>query len=126
MRPEYATTVYSTILKKLYPDAPVVIGGIEASMRRFTHYDYWQDSLKKSILVDSKADVLVYGMGEQPMTALCKAMQAKLQESGAEYITAADAREITKEIRQTGFLARKSDIAIDATRCPHCTSQIEE
>ncbi|MBQ5888462.1 MAG: YgiQ family radical SAM protein, partial [Bacteroidaceae bacterium] len=76
MRPEYATTVYSNILKKLYPDCPVVIGGIEASMRRFTHYDYWQDRLMKSILVDSKADVLVYGMGEQPMTALCKAMQA--------------------------------------------------
>ena len=69
MRPEYATTVYSTILKELYPDVPVVIGGIEASMRRFTHYDYWQDSLKKSILVDSKADILVYGMGEQPILA---------------------------------------------------------
>ena len=114
MRPEYATTVYSNILKKLYPDAPVVIGGIEASMRRFTHYDYWQDCLKKSILVDSKADVLVYGMGEQPMTALCKAMQAKLQESGAEYLTAAEAREITKEIRQTGYLAKKSDIQADS------------
>ena len=114
MRPEYATTVYSNILKNLYPDAPVVIGGIEASMRRFTHYDYWQDCLKKSILVDSKADVLVYGMGEQPMTALCKAMQAKLQESGAEYMTAAEAREITKEIRQTGYLAKKSDIQADS------------
>ena len=113
MRPEYATTVYSNILKKLYPDCPVVIGGIEASMRRFTHYDYWQDCLKKSILVDSKADVLVYGMGEQPMTALCKTMQAKLQESGADYITADVAREITKNIRQTGYLTRKSDIAID-------------
>ena len=113
MRPEYATTVYSNILKKLYPDVPVVIGGIEASMRRFTHYDYWQDRLMKSILIDSKADVLVYGMGEQPMTALCKAMQARLQESGEEHITADVAREITKDIRQTGYLARKSDIAFD-------------
>ena len=59
MRPEYATTVYSNALKKLFPDSAIVIGGIEASMRRFTHYDYWQDCLKKSILVDSKADVLV-------------------------------------------------------------------
>jgi uncharacterized radical SAM protein YgiQ len=115
MRPEYATTVYSNILKKLYPDVPVVIGGIEASMRRFTHYDYWQDRLMKSILVDSKADVLVYGMGEQPMAALCKAMQARLQESGDEHITADVAREITKDIRQTGYLARKSDIAFDET-----------
>jgi uncharacterized radical SAM protein YgiQ len=115
MRPEYATTVYSNILKKLYPDCPVVIGGIEASMRRFTHYDYWQDRLMKSILVDSKADVLVYGMGEQPMTALCKAMQARLQENGEEHITADVAREITKDIRQTGYLARKSDVAFDET-----------
>ena len=123
MRPEYATTVYSTILKKLYPDSPVIIGGIEASMRRFTHYDYWQDCLKKSILVDSKADILVYGMGEQPMTALCKAMQEKLQQSGAEYITADVAREITKNIRQTGYLVPKSDITIndesDKVLAPH-------
>ena len=70
MRPEYATTVYSNILKKLYPDSAVMIGGIEASMRRFTHYDYWQDTLKESILIDSKADVLVYGMGEQPIAAI--------------------------------------------------------
>ncbi|MBQ2126065.1 MAG: YgiQ family radical SAM protein, partial [Bacteroidaceae bacterium] len=123
MRPEYATTVYSNILKKLYPDCPVVIGGIEASMRRFTHYDYWQDCLKKSILVDSKADVLVYGMGEQPMTALCKAMQARLQESGAEHITADVAREITKTICQTGYLAPKKEIAInedgDKLLAPH-------
>ena len=62
MRPEYATTVYSNILKEIYPDAPVIIGGIEASMRRFTHYDYWQDSLKKSILIESQADVLVLYM----------------------------------------------------------------
>lgn len=66
-RPDYATTVYSRILKQLYPDVPVVIGGIEASLRRVTHYDYWSDQLKPSILVDSEADLLVYGMGEQPL-----------------------------------------------------------
>lgn len=64
-RPDYAVTVYSKILKELYPDVPVIIGGIEASLRRFTHYDYWQDSLKPSILFESKADLLVYGMGEK-------------------------------------------------------------
>lgn len=63
-RPDYATIVYSRILKKLFPEAPVVIGGIEASMRRLTHYDYWSDELKPGILVDSLADILVYGMGE--------------------------------------------------------------
>ena len=110
MRPEYATTVYSNILKQLYPDSAVVIGGIEASMRRFTHYDYWQDCLKKSILIDSCADVLVYGMGEQPMIALARAMKEKLEARQGEYVTAAEAREITKEIRQTGYLASKQDI----------------
>ena len=113
MRPEYATMVYSTILKKLYPDSAVIIGGIEASMRRFTHYDYWQDCLKKSILVESKADVLVYGMGEQPIIALANAMKEKLAESGAEYITADEAREISRSTRQTGYVAKREDVAID-------------
>ena len=69
-RPEYPTIVYTQILKELYPDTPVVIGGIEASLRRLTHYDYWQDKLKKSILLDSGADLLIYGMGEKTVTEL--------------------------------------------------------
>lgn len=113
MRPEYATTVYSHAIKKLFPDSAVVIGGIEASMRRFTHYDYWQDSLKKSILVESKADVLVYGMGEQPILALAREMQQLLAAEGGEYITAAQARVITRNIRQTGYMAAKSEIESD-------------
>jgi uncharacterized radical SAM protein YgiQ len=64
-RPDYPTIIYTGILKRLFPDTPVIIGGIEASMRRFTHYDYWQDRLKTSILLDSGADMLVYGMGER-------------------------------------------------------------
>ena len=108
MRPEYATTVYSTALKKLFPDAPVVIGGIEASMRRFTHYDYWQDTLKKSILADSGADVLVYGMGEQPMLSIAHALKEDIEKSGEEYMTAARARELTRDIRQTGHLLREA------------------
>ncbi|MBR5600608.1 MAG: YgiQ family radical SAM protein [Bacteroidaceae bacterium] len=115
MRPEYATTVYSTILKQLYPGVPVVIGGIEASMRRFTHYDYWQDRLQKSILVDSKADILVYGMGEQPITAIAGAMKEHLQANGKEYMTADEARELTHDIRQTGYIAPKSGVAVDST-----------
>ena len=63
-RPDYAVTTYTRILKRLYPHTPVVIGGIEASLRRLTHYDYWQDALKPSILVESGADLLIYGMGE--------------------------------------------------------------
>lgn len=74
-RPDYATVVYSKILKQLFPDVPVVIGGIEASLRRFTHYDYWQDAVKPSILVDSQADLLVYGMGELPIKAIVDCFQ---------------------------------------------------
>ena len=75
-RPDYAVTVYTKILKEIYPDVPVVIGGIEASLRRVTHYDYWLDGLKPSILVESGADWLCYGMGERPMLELTKAIEA--------------------------------------------------
>lgn len=70
LRPEYPTIVYTQILKQLYPDTPVIIGGIEASLRRLTHYDYWKDKLEKCILCPSGADLLIYGMGEKPMTSL--------------------------------------------------------
>lgn len=66
-RPDYAVNVYSKILKELYPDVPILIGGIEASLRRVTHYDYWSDQLLPNILETSEADLLVYGMGEQPL-----------------------------------------------------------
>lgn len=107
MRPEYATTVYANAVKSLFPDAPVLIGGIEASMRRFTHYDYWQDSLKKSILVDSNADILVYGMGEQPILTIVDALKKELEISGEQYMTAQRAREITADIPQTGHLVKR-------------------
>ena len=75
-RPDYAVTVYTQILKKIYPDIPVIIGGIEASLRRVTHYDYWQDCLKPSVLVDSGADWLCYGMGERTILEFTKAIEA--------------------------------------------------
>ena len=71
-RPEYPTIVYTRILKQLYPDVPVVLGGIEASMRRLTHYDYWEDRLRPSILVDSGADIISYGMGEKTIIAIAE------------------------------------------------------
>ena len=73
-RPDYAVTVYTRILKRLFPDTPVVIGGIEASLRRAAHYDYWSDSLKPSVLVDSGADLLTYGMGERVVLDIARAM----------------------------------------------------
>ncbi|MCQ2276714.1 MAG: YgiQ family radical SAM protein [Bacteroidales bacterium] len=96
-RPDYATTVYSKILKQIYPDVPVVIGGIEASMRRLSHYDYWSDTLKPSVLLDSEADVLVYGMGERPILALADLFQKP------------NWREHLKECRQIAYI--DSDIA---------------
>jgi uncharacterized radical SAM protein YgiQ len=74
-RPDYAVSVYSKILKRLYPDIPIVIGGIEASLRRLTHYDYWKDQLLPSILQWSDADLLVYGSGEQPLRELVRLLQ---------------------------------------------------
>lgn len=72
MRPEYPTIVYSNILRQLYPDVPIVLGGIEASLRRLTHYDYWQDSLRKCILCDSGGDIISYGMGEKTILKLAR------------------------------------------------------
>ncbi len=92
-RPDYATITYCNILKKLYPDVPILIGGIEASLRRVTHYDYWSDKLMPSILVDSKADLLVYGMGEKPLKAII-----------TEIRKGRKINEIT-EIPQTAFLS---------------------
>ena len=77
MRPDRAVTVYTRILKKLYPDIPVVIGGVEASLRRLTHYDYWEDRLMPSVLVDSGADFLSYGMGEKAILELTRGIEAR-------------------------------------------------
>ena len=75
MRPDRAVTIYSNILKELYPDIPLIIGGVEASLRRVSHYDYWSDSLHKTILAGTNADLLVYGMGELPITRVVREMQ---------------------------------------------------
>lgn len=75
MRPDYPTIVYSNTLKKIYPDVPIIVGGIEASMRRLAHYDYWKDELRPSILVDCQADLLIYGMGEKTIIEIANALR---------------------------------------------------
>lgn len=75
-RPDYPSVVYSKILRELYPDTPIVIGGIEASLRRLSHYDYWQDHLRPSILVDTAADMLLYGMGEKTVLDLARRLDS--------------------------------------------------
>ncbi len=75
MRPDYPTIVYSNILRQLYPDTPIIAGGIEASMRRLSHYDYWQNRLRPSILADAKADMIIYGMGEKTIVEIAKRLE---------------------------------------------------
>lgn len=103
MRPEYPSIVYTQILKKLYPDVPVILGGIEASLRRLTHFDYWQDKVRPSILVDAPADLLIYGMGEKPIMELCRRMKAS--------------QEIPHDIPQTAYLTHS-----DEKVCPDNTA----
>ena len=99
-RPDRAVTVYTQILKRLFPHVPVVIGGIEASLRRLTHYDYWSDSLHPSILVESGADLLTYGMGERVIQQVARAMRngfnAKLLRGLRQVVFLADARYVER------------------------------
>ena len=96
LRPEYPTIVYTRILKELFPDVPVVLGGIEASLRRLTHYDYWQEKLRPSILVDSGADLLIYGMGEKPIIELARRTPGEWRDV-PQTVYLADNIEITKD-----------------------------
>lgn len=104
MRPDYPTIVYSEILKKLYPDVPVIAGGIEASLRRVSHYDYWQDRLRPSIIYDAPVDMVVYGMGERSVMAI------------AERIAAGERIKDIRDIPQTVFFddepAGKEDVIL--------------
>ena len=110
MRPEYPTIVYSKILKQLYPDVPVVLGGIEASLRRLTHYDYWQDRLQKCILCDAGADLLIYGMGEKPIVELANQLSSLAAPSGEAHSSLFTLHASLLNIPQTVYLARKEEI----------------
>ena len=109
LRPEYPTIVYTKILKQLYPDVPVILGGIEASLRRVTHYDYWQDCLRKCILCDSGADMITYGMGEKPNLELA-ALLSELSGSEPADVRLFKLHPALRNIPQTVYLARKEEI----------------
>lgn len=125
MRPEYPTIVYTKILKQLYPDVPVVLGGIEASMRRLMHYDYWKERFMPSILVESGADMITYGMGEKPTLEICRLLLNAIEEcdpsleydeNGEARITTRTFRKILQkdnEIKQTVTLYPKVDVRKD-------------
>ncbi len=85
-RPDYATVVYCNLIRQTYRDVPILIGGIEASLRRFAHYDYWSESLKRSILLDSQADLLMYGMGERSIVEIADALNSGMQIGDITYI----------------------------------------
>ena len=109
LRPEYPTIVYTKILKQLFPDVPVILGGIEASLRRVTHYDYWKDSLRKCILCDSGADMITYGMGEKPTLELTRQL-SELSDSMPAHHSLFTLHSSLRTIPQTVYLARKEDI----------------
>lgn len=94
MRPDYPTIVYSRILRDLYPDTPIIAGGIEASMRRLSHYDYWQDKLLPSILFDAPIDLIVYGMGEKPIIEISKRLL-----NGEHITTITDAKQTVAKLK---------------------------
>ena len=114
-RPDYPTIVYSEILSELFPDTPLIIGGIEASLRRLSHYDYWQDRLRPSILADSKAHILVYGMGEKTVVEIARRLDA-----GESIDTMTDLRQ-TAVIRPSSEVpAAGSDSDIILNSYPDC------
>lgn len=113
LRPDYPTVVYTRILKQIYPDVPVILGGIEASLRRVTHFDYWQERLRPSIICDSGADLIVYGMGELPTAELCHLVERRLCHGRDEmFASAGDFRQLLRKypVRQTVTLERRDDI----------------
>lgn len=103
MRPERATITYSRIVRELYPEVPIILGGIEASLRRLTHYDYWQEELQKCILCENGADLITYGMGEKPLTDLCQ----RLREAGIRQLSRPALRQLVADMPQTVVLYNK-------------------
>ncbi len=109
-RPDYPSIVYTQILKRIYPDTPVVLGGIEVSMRRLSHYDYWQDRLRPSILADAGADLLIYGMGEQAIRDIARGLLRQIEGApSTTYATTQHMRQLT-DIPQTAYLSDPSRI----------------
>ncbi len=85
-RPDHATIVYGNLIRRTFKNTPIILGGIEASLRRLAHYDYWQDRLKRSVLLDSGSDLIIYGMGERPIIELAEALDAGLPIEQITYI----------------------------------------
>ncbi|MCF0135612.1 MAG: YgiQ family radical SAM protein, partial [Lachnospiraceae bacterium] len=112
-RPDYALTVYCNLIKRKYKNSPVLIGGIEASLRRLGHYDYWSDKVRRSVLMDSGADILMYGMGELSVVALAEALDSGMAVEDITYVpgTVYKTRDITGVLEsQKGILLPDYDV----------------
>ena len=105
-RPDRAASVYSSILRRLTPDTPIMLGGLEASLRRFAHYDYWDDSVRPSVLVDSKADILMFGMSENCIVEL------------ANRLNAGESIKDIRDVRGTCYLCPTVETPYGAVECP--------
>ena len=112
-RPDHATVVYCNLIRKQYKNIPIIIGGIEASLRRLAHYDYWSDKVKRSILLDSQADIISYGMGEHSIVEIAEALDSKIAIQDITYING------------TVYKTRKLDIVYDAVMLPDFKSILE-
>jgi uncharacterized radical SAM protein YgiQ len=112
-RPDRATIVYSAKVKEIYSDVPIILGGLEASLRRFAHYDYWSNKVRRSILLDSKADLVVYGMGERQIIEIAEALESGIP-----------AKEITF-IKGTVYKTKDRDRAYEALFLPHYDEILE-
>ena len=115
-RPDYPTVVYTKILKKLYPDVPVILGGIEASMRRLEHYDYWQDKIMPSILIQSGADLLVYGMGEKPILEIARQIRDNVGANNYSPL---------RDIPQTAYVNDDNTVITNPPYTPMTTDEID-
>ena len=129
MRPEYPSIVYTQILKQCFPEVPVVLGGIEASMRRLTHYDYWEDRVRPGILIESGADALIYGMGEKPIVELAARLKGVMgccadgpQSATAQPLTHDAFKLLMADIPQMAYVTKN----IAATETDICLYSHEE
>ncbi len=113
-RPDYATVVYGNLIRRTYPDVPVIIGGIEASLRRLAHYDYWSNRLKRSILLDSQADLISYGMGEHSIVEIADALDSGLAVQDITFIPG------------TVYKTKHPEDVYDAVTLPSYESMLEE
>ncbi|MBQ7871989.1 MAG: YgiQ family radical SAM protein, partial [Oscillospiraceae bacterium] len=115
-RPDYATIVYCNLIRRTYPKIPILIGGIEASLRRLAHYDFWSDKLKRSILLDSQADLLLYGMGERAIVEAADALNSGLEAKDLTFLAGTAYRTTDPDMDEAILLPSYEELCADKRR----------